>query len=65
MKKVFILISVVLTVGCEYVPREEFKVLTIDGSVLTFLCPVIDPNRNNLTYIYDSDCVLTAVDNAE
>lgn len=51
-----ILLSALLVcAGCEYVPNKTYKIKTVDGTVLTLACPMVDEGRSKLTYITDSD----------
>ena len=51
------LLLITLT-GCDHVPHQQFKISTVNGEVLTLSCPVIDPMRSAITFVYDGDCVL-------
>lgn len=63
MKYFVFMVLAVLVAGCgEYVPREEFKVKTVDGKTITLLCPVVDAKRSKFTYVIESECVLSGVE---
>ncbi len=50
-----VLLALVLG-GCDYVPLTKHKVKTVDGKIITLLCPEIDPHRSRLTYTIDHEC---------
>ena len=58
MKRFLIVLTLFLT-SCEHIPSKEYNVETVDGEILTFVCPEVDVYRNRLTYTYDRDCVLS------
>lgn len=47
-----------LLAGCDYRPRETFKIKTADGREIELTCPVVDSRRSTLTYIIDGHCVI-------
>ena len=49
---------IALLSSCEYLPREEFKIKTESGDIITLACPVVDAGRSEFTYIIDGDCVV-------
>jgi hypothetical protein len=47
-----------LLAGCEYRPRETFKIKTSDGAEIMLTCPVVDSRRSTFTYLIDGHCVI-------
>ena len=62
MNKIILIASVLFLASCDHVPSQVFKVKTVDGTVIKFLCPVIDRDRNALTFVYDNECVIVKDD---
>ena len=58
MKILISFLIYLLIVGCEYIPRETYKIKTIDGHIIKLSCPVIDQDRNKFTYMIDGDCII-------
>ncbi len=60
MKILAICLTALVITGCDYVAREAFDIETVDGRVITLLCPVVDPYRSTAFYIIDGHCVIAA-----
>lgn len=56
-----IVFCTLLMAGCDYVPQQEFEVMTVDGKAIKFLCPVVDEHRNMSTYVIDHECRIIEV----
>lgn len=62
LRTIFVVLILLLSVGCEYLPREVYDIETKDGVTLKLYCPTIDQGRSMFTYFIDGDCVLIKSD---
>jgi len=52
----YLLVALLLG-GCNYVPRTEFTVKTVDGKEITLACPFVDRARSEWTYVIEGQCI--------
>lgn len=56
MKSLLILLAILSITACERINNKTFEIKTVDGITIKLSCPVIEPDRNEFTYIYKNDC---------